>query len=511
MVLAQNYASKRLWAPRGEHVLCGAALVLASALHLWAWGGFLYQVPVAFGQDGYYYAIQIRSIMERGVVQYPTSALVPLYLLAGISTLGPDPVQATKAGAVLFLGLWLLVTYLLVTTVTTRPGYGLLACAVICSSRLHDAFVIEFVGNLFGIVSTLSAMLLSVQALRSGFTRRRLGLLAALAVVCVFSHKSSAFLVLLFGAILGTLFWRDELRDWLCRFWFEIGCLAASCTWLYYASFHDRLFVHLPWLRQAFGPPAWPFGPHSFGPESAGLASTVAFVAVLLVAQRRRASGSRTVDRLFLSTLMVMAVVVCLNPFARYSSAGVGAMERLGMWSLAFLSILLPACLSLAVGHGRRLTGPVLALCLITVVAGRAERGLVGSSERFLRDRLDLWSVLADLLPGPGRRVIIADHGMEFLVTYGTGAPAVSRREAIEARSDAVAWLLDVGGLRTDVTNGLGGRRVGRWALVPEASMERWLATASGQELGALIRRNRHLLRTLARWRNQSPRLITSV
>src|SRR5262245_64927811 len=86
-----------MWAPAAG---AAAAVLALAAWSLWQRWQMLSGSPFPLGVDGYFYPIQLRSLLDHGALAYPASPLA-FYLMAPFAAL-TDPITGAKlASAVL--------------------------------------------------------------------------------------------------------------------------------------------------------------------------------------------------------------------------------------------------------------------------------------------------------------------------------------------------------------------------------------------------------------------------
>ncbi|MFH0902161.1 MAG: glycosyltransferase family 39 protein, partial [Pseudomonadota bacterium] len=110
---------------------------------------FLMASPYPLGIDGYFYPIQLRSLLETGHLYYPSSPGA-LWLLLPIATVA-DPITAAKIGAAIGTGLAPIPFYLLGLRLTGRRSLGLLCAAIVAISPASFYLCTEFVKEGIGI------------------------------------------------------------------------------------------------------------------------------------------------------------------------------------------------------------------------------------------------------------------------------------------------------------------------------------------------------------------------
>lgn len=199
--------------PRWRWVTAAALIFLAVRGFQVRWE-LLTASPYPLGVDGYFYPIQLRSLLERGHLYYPASPLA-FWLMAPLAALA-DPILGAKLGAALGGAAVVWPAYALGRRLGGGRVAGLLAAVLAVSSTGSLLLSAEFVKNAFGVtfgLAALAAVLAAIDQQREQpidqpswrrWALAALGLLAAL-----LAHKMAMALVLALGApALVQLGWR---------------------------------------------------------------------------------------------------------------------------------------------------------------------------------------------------------------------------------------------------------------------------------------------------------------
>ncbi len=187
------------------------ALVGLVALSFFQRWTVLTQTPFPVGVDGYFYPVQLRSLLETGSLAYPASPLT-FWLMAPLAAL-TDPVTGAKLGAALFGALIALPAYGVGARLGRSRGAGLVAAALATTSAGSAFLTIEFVKNGVGLTMLLTALWLLLRALESP-TAVRIALAVGGAVLALLAHKMAAGMLVLFAvpAVLAAAAGRGVLR-----------------------------------------------------------------------------------------------------------------------------------------------------------------------------------------------------------------------------------------------------------------------------------------------------------
>jgi hypothetical protein len=160
-----------------------ALLVAWSAWHRWV---FLTESPYPLGIDGYYYAIQLRSLVEDATLHYPASPLA-FWLLAPFAW-ATDPITGAKLGAAVLGAAVALPAFAAGRRLGGSGAAGLLAAALATSSAGSFYLSIEFVKNGIGLTVAMTYLWLLLRALESP-GRGRIAAAALVLVAAALTHK----------------------------------------------------------------------------------------------------------------------------------------------------------------------------------------------------------------------------------------------------------------------------------------------------------------------------------
>jgi hypothetical protein len=174
------------------------ASVAIALLALVAWSFYqrwtvLSASPFPVGVDGYFYPIQLRSLLESGSLQYPASPLT-FWFMAPFAA-ATDPIIGAKLGAALGGALIALPAYGIGARFGRSRGAGLVAAAVATSSACSAYLSIEFVKQGLGLTVGLTALWLLLRALETP-SRRRVAAALGAVVAALLAHKLAAAVVI---------------------------------------------------------------------------------------------------------------------------------------------------------------------------------------------------------------------------------------------------------------------------------------------------------------------------
>ena len=174
-------------------VLVAAGLLGLIAWSFWQRWQLLTTSPFPLGVDGYFYPIELRSLLEHGRLQYPASPLA-FYLLAPFAA-ATDPITGAKLGAALLGAAIAGPAYGVGARLGGSRGAGLVAAALATTSIGSAYLTIEFVKNSIGLTVALTALWLWLWAADRPTWPRIAAALAGLAAAYA-THKMAAVIVL---------------------------------------------------------------------------------------------------------------------------------------------------------------------------------------------------------------------------------------------------------------------------------------------------------------------------
>lgn len=360
--------------------LAGAVICVASGVRL-AW---LLAWRVPLGLDGYYYVLQVRSILTRGTPHFSTPFALPHYLLAVPAFVAGDPVTGLKIGTAIVGALLAMSAGLLVWRLSGRAFWALTASASVSVSSLNQAFCTEFIANYVGLLAC-AGLLLALERRTRSADRLRSNLLVLLAIIaCVATHRSAALVaVLTVGAYAIAARWHGRRVLLLA--------IVGTATVTIVLALADRVRAGLPpllqWLLADLG--RWPMprlGDGLFRAEAAALA-----IALPLLAIARRRDAEAT-NWSLVGALACVAAVLVLNPWATYGQGLGGIPGRLGLWGLLFVPIVVAIALeTVSRGTGASWRAAAAVLAILAPFGGVVSHRLPGAAHpAYLRDRLEL-------------------------------------------------------------------------------------------------------------------------
>ncbi|HEU5060825.1 MAG TPA: glycosyltransferase family 39 protein [Kofleriaceae bacterium] len=185
---------------RGEPLpgwlVAGALALLAAWTFRDRWQ-FLTATPYPTGVDGYWYAVQLRSILGGDGLYYPAAPLA-LWLMAPLAALA-GPFTGAKLGAALASAALPLAVYPLGRRIGGSRAAGLLSAVLVATSAGSFYLATEFVKNAVALPIGMAALVATARALERP-SRRRAALAAALVAATGLAHALVLALVLVAAA-----------------------------------------------------------------------------------------------------------------------------------------------------------------------------------------------------------------------------------------------------------------------------------------------------------------------
>lgn len=378
------------------------------------------------GIDGYYYAIQVRSLLERGALHYPDLPLAFVWLLPFAAAMGP--VEGVKLGAAVGTAAIVIPLYVLAARTTGRRAAGVVAAALGVSCGQSLLVASEFVKQ--GLATTLATACLA--ALAGAIERPSRGRAAATLAwlgLTLATHRLPAVAALLAGSV--ALAVRARARRRLAWIGGGLG-VAALAAWLAPRAVFGARGAAL--VGDAFAATAdlatirRPDGVHGVLHPEVPLAFAAA-VSLAILAVRRGAPGSAMV-----AGLGALAACAAFPWWDVADPEGLGVRVRL----IAFV----PFAACTAALFGRVFAGRVAAalaggLALVIPVLRPPQIDQAGA--RVPAVYVQSLAAYADRIR-PDSVVVTTQRSLAFMVTWRTRAEA--RRSVPPDVDEARIWWL---------------------------------------------------------------------
>jgi hypothetical protein len=444
------------WLPAVGVAIALAGLVTISFVQRWA---MLTDSPYPVGVDGYFYPVQLRSLLETGTLAYPAAPLA-FWLMAPLAAI-TDPITGAKLGAALFGALVALPAYGVGARLGRGRGAGLVAAALATTSAGSAFLTIEFVKNGIGLTMLLTALWLLLRALEKPVTSR---IAAAVfgALLAVLAHKMAAALLVVFAApaILAAAVGHGMLRG---RRLLYVIALVGGVTILLVVlgvAFPKRLpspgdvqlelFADTHWLAPALVTKTatlW------FGHEAI-IGAALGLAAAIVLANRRRirrivlpasiagepARKSYPGETAVAWTVVVLALAIAWPRLDVTDAQGLGFRMRLAAFVPMALAAAIVAGHVLARVKHRDVALAVVALALATRTPGNRDEGKILAHPAMVAAIM----ALGDRVPD-GDTIIVPERHIVFMVAWYTRTNVRIRPEGVDPsrrwRLMPLAWI----------------------------------------------------------------------
>jgi hypothetical protein len=480
-------------AREGKWPLAALAFLLALTVArdtLW-----LLRSPIAVGADGYYYVIQLDSLLAHGSFYYPTQTPFILYLLGGLRLLTGDTILAVKLGSIALHALLCLGIYVLVEKVTARSWLGLLGCALASVPAMHLYMITEFIKNAGAMALLVWSAVCAVQGARAERPLRWKVCSGALMLAALLSHKSMWVLVPALPVLLLLMSRLTDARRPASSLLTPFLVLISLS--LLPALLAGQKLIALPDLltKEMLSVPRWPI--HVGAPFGRAEAMTLLLASplalFLLVRHREAISGDKL--KFVAGGVALWSLLVTLNPFLNHDARLFGIVSRLDHLSYLQAAILIPCLTGLLQSfHPRALPFAFIATMLF-VLASMSAPPPGGLRPAFLAERARMLEALPALSGQlDDRAIVLARHGDEFVVTKALGLASQQKFPTEQGRP--VYWLLHrvKAHYLTQSTNAVMDEGMDSCLmLVRHEEVEPWLAMMSADERQALFASNPHL------------------
>jgi hypothetical protein len=424
---------------RWIQIAVACALVALVAFSSWQRWQMLAASPFPLGVDGYYYPVQLRSLLEHGSLQYPASPLTFWFMLPFASA--TDPITGAKLGAAIGGAMVALPAYGVGAHLGKARGPGLVAAAVACTSASSAYLSMEFVKQGFGLTVALAAIWLVLRAIEVP-SRRRIGIAIAGGVAALLTHKLAIAVVLAVAvpAAFEELRTRGLLRGRRLLYLLVVAGIAALALVIVglvapqrFLSASDLALVeHLMsgeahWDAPALARPGLTL---TFDHEAA-IGAVVGIAAAIALAFRP--STRRRSERLVAWLFIALAIVIGIPWLDVGDTQGLAFRLRVSAFvPLAVCAALLAGVLAdLLVPdatHRWKRDGVLAILAIVLVARAPSER----TEGRILAHPALVTALMAAELQIPkGTTVIVPERHIMFMTAWYTRAPVALRPEQV--------------------------------------------------------------------------------
>lgn len=424
--------AERAWRAAQAHAgaLTALALVALAARSFQLRWSMLTTSPYPLGIDGYFYATQLRSVLETGHLAMPASPLA-FWLMAPLAAL-TDPIVGAKLGAAAAGAAAVWPAYALGKRLGPGRWAGLAAAVVAMASTGSLMLTVDFIKNSFGVAFGLAALAALLAALERP-TSARVAAAVGAALAAVLAHKTAAGLAVVAGG--------PALVAWL---WARggaarkggvaaLGALAAAAL-VAGALWPERLLSpgQLALVGELFGGP-WRWGAPALevGSFRLGLggevwqAGALCALAVGVTAVRRGAAPAPTrAARHVTWALLCLGLVLAWPTLAVSDPQGLGFRLRLvafvpmAVAAAALVGRLAGASASADAGRPHPALGPRLVVALALVgAAARAPQQLARGVVYAHPAMISAVCGLASAVPR-GDLVLVSERHIAFMATW---------------------------------------------------------------------------------------------
>jgi hypothetical protein len=175
-----------------EYTLAAAIILTAISISVCSYR-LLHQLSGPAGFDGYYYVLQVESIVKSGVTRLHTATPAVFYIQAVVALIVGNVIAGIKLSVIVATLVLFLLVYRVGHEDTADPWASLVGSSVIVLATPFEYIQVEFVKTLFGLIFVLSAFL----TLKAHLKTRRIGsLISGIGFLAIgaLSHKAAAII-----------------------------------------------------------------------------------------------------------------------------------------------------------------------------------------------------------------------------------------------------------------------------------------------------------------------------
>jgi hypothetical protein len=397
----------------------------------------LFQTSAATGIDGYYYVLQIESLINTGRLYFSTDTPLFLYILSGFRLLTADTVTAIKLGGLIFHFFLSLGVFFLVTALTKSRRWGICGLLLANVSNLHLYFITEFLSNLSALTFIIWSAFFLVKAVQTN-KRKFFALFVLCLLSAVFSHRSALYLLILIGFTFALAYLLTGNSDNPARrklLLLSVALITISPLIIARQSFFS---VPEPVSAEVLRVPQLPFGQTNPG-EFIALTIICLVTAFLFIFYfelfKNNLAGA------VLITVCLIGLFLTFNPFLNHRGF-ITITGRLSNLSYIQMSVAVPLFLFLARKISGKLKNALILALTPFILSGFFTPLPVGFRPEYVQRREKLAGQLHEIKSSLCEdSLIIAPHGEQFLVTAITGFPSQQIPPEADSQS-CVYWLI---------------------------------------------------------------------
>jgi hypothetical protein len=440
-----------------RRVSIAAALAVSAMVAISAWQRWqiLDATPFPVGIDGYFYAIQVRSLLEHGTLAYAASPLAFWWMVPFTLAAGGDPIVGAKLGAAIGCALIAVPMYFTGKRLGGGSrGAGLVAAALATASAGSAYLTFEFVKQGLGLLGTVSVNATCIaqphgtaDGARDGLNWRTFAALGVVALATLLTHKLAFALLVVLAApplivrVRRSLFGRRRIYAVL------FGIIAVVALAIAGVAMPRRMpsLIDLDLVRGLFAAPHW--SPVHVG----GLALNLPAIPVLAVSHAHLWFRHEPLIAGVLSIGAAVVVVRTDDPVRRAAGWAVVAVglfiaqpwlavdDPQGLGFRLRIAAFVPMSLAAAIVAGalpipRR--EAVLAVLAAAMFALGASRSLTEGEVEMHPALAAAAAAAAGKIP-PGATVIVPERHILYAVQWYTRAPVSLRPDAVPYASRA--------------------------------------------------------------------------
>lgn len=412
-------------------------VVLIVFFAVWQDCNFLFQTSAPVGVDGYYYVLQVNSLLKFERPYFSTNAPLILYFLTILTFLVQDTILAIKLGSLilqvlLYIGIAALLWILTKNIWLTAFGIFLTTFSI-----LHLYFLSDFLSNLGALTCLIWGTFGVVNAIQ---TKRKIWavFMVSMLLMGIFSHRSTIGLItvicsftlcsyLLVNAI--HIKWRVILITVILCLFFLPSILSWQSAFVLPAQLSSELSQY----------PQNPFRSLILMESLVLLISSGAIGMILFFKPevlRNNLSG------LILISIVLWSLTINFNPLLNHRTGILGIVARLDSLAYLQVAIAFPLLLSLLFSFTKKFAFIVITVALPLLFLRPFAPLPAGLRTEYLQVREKLTYELPQMRSQICERAfIIAPHGEEFLVTFILGVPS-QQKPPVENQPQCLFWLI---------------------------------------------------------------------
>lgn len=410
------------------------ALAIATVASVARWR-FLHSSPYPLGIDGFYYAIQLRSLLRDHHLYYRASPMAFWLMLPGAWALGP--IAGAKLGAAVGTALAAVPVYAIVSRATGDRLTGLIGAAIVATSAGSFYLATEFVKQGVGLTLALAFVATLGAALDAPAGRGRrtwFGAAAALFVATLLAHLTALGVAVTFAIpplwVRATRVGSAHRLRSTALIVATMVVLAAVVVLLVPAVRHDM------GLAQLFGPASVDFMNGPAFHHEVPLGALAAVILALRVLAHRvrvprddlRATEPSAESRALLLGPAVMALMLAVPWFSGRDFDGL--VSRLRIMAFVPLAICAPVVIAQLITHARanlqRALQVTIAAMLLVVVPLTYAEPVAWPNPSFVPAA----GAIAEHTP-PDAVVIVNHRQLAFLVKWAADREARRQPPAV--------------------------------------------------------------------------------